>query len=108
MTNAIIRAAALALALGAFPGAPASAQEDYLGKVITVAANFCPRGTLPADGRLLPIARYTALFSLLGTQYGGDGRTTFALPDLAGATASANGRALKHCVVAEGIYPSRS
>ena len=46
--------------------------------------NFCPRGMMEADGRLLPIAENTALFSLLGTMYGGDGRTTFALPDLRG------------------------
>lgn len=44
--------------------------------------SFCPRGTAEADGYLQPITQYSALFSLLGTAYGGDGRTTFALPDL--------------------------
>jgi len=46
--------------------------------------NFAPRGWARCDGQLLPIAQNTALFSLLGTTYGGDGRTTFALPDLRG------------------------
>jgi microcystin-dependent protein len=60
--------------------------DEYLGEVITVGFNFCPRGTMEADGRLLPINENTALFSLFGTMYGGDGRTTFALPDLRGRT----------------------
>ena len=49
--------------------------------------NFCPRGWSPASGQLMPISRYSALFSVLGTTYGGDGRTTFALPDLRGRVA---------------------
>ncbi|WP_317195601.1 phage tail protein [Echinicola shivajiensis] len=48
------------------------------------AGNFEPRGWMYCDGRLLPISQYSALFSLIGTIYGGDGRTTFALPDLRG------------------------
>lgn len=98
----------LALGAAALPAAPASAQDYYIGQVITVAANFCPRGTMKADGRLLPISANAALFSLVGTRYGGDGRTTFALPDLSGKLASANGAELLHCVVTQGIYPSRS
>jgi len=46
--------------------------------------NFAPRGWAFCDGQLLPISQYDALFSILGTTYGGDGRTTFALPDLRG------------------------
>ena len=53
--------------------------------------NFCPRGFLAADGQLLPISSNAALFSLLGTQFGGDGRTTFALPDLRGRTPIGSG-----------------
>jgi len=49
--------------------------------------NFAPRGYANCDGQLLPISQNTALFSLLGTTYGGDGRTTFALPDLRGRVA---------------------
>ena len=58
--------------------------EPYIGQISIYAFNFAPRGWMPCDGRLLPIAQYTALFSLIGTTYGGDGRTTFALPDLRG------------------------
>lgn len=56
----------------------------YLGELSLFAADFAPRGWALADGRLLPIGQNTALFSLLGTTYGGDGITTFALPDLRG------------------------
>ncbi len=63
---------------------PAGAQDQYLGEVLMVGFTFCPRNTASAEGQLLSIASNTALFSLLGTTYGGDGRTTFALPDLRG------------------------
>ena len=63
----------------------AQAQSDpFLGEVKLVGFNFCPRGWLEADGTILSIAENSALFSLYGTFYGGDGRTTFALPDLRG------------------------
>ena len=62
-----------------------------------------------ADGRLLSIAEHTALFSLLSTQYGGDGRTTFALPDLRDvAPKSRNGQALNYYVCTRGDYPARN
>ena len=67
--------------------APAHAgTDDYIGEIFMVGSNFCPRGSAPANGQLLPIAQNTALFSLLGTTFGGDGRTTFGLPDLRGRT----------------------
>ena len=56
--------------------------EPFIGGVSLFAGNFAPRGWALTDGRLLDISQNTALFSLLGTTYGGDGRTTFALPDL--------------------------
>ncbi len=65
-------------------GKSASADDPLLGSIKMFAGNFAPRGYAFCDGRLLPIAQNTALFSLLGTTYGGDGRTTFALPDLRG------------------------
>ncbi len=65
--------------------APAQAGPDpYIGDIVMVGQNFCPRGWREANGDLLPISSNTALFSLIGTIYGGDGRTTFALPDLRG------------------------
>jgi microcystin-dependent protein len=57
----------------------------------------------PANGQLLPINQNTALFSLLGTTYGGNGQTTFALPDL--RAAAPNG--LTYSICDEGIFPSR-
>lgn len=61
------------------------AQADpLLGQISMFAGNFAPRGWALCDGQLLAISSNTALFSLLGTTYGGDGRTTFALPDLRG------------------------
>ena len=60
--------------------------QDLIGKVMPFAGNFVPTDYLPADGRLLQINQNQALFSLLGTTYGGDGVTTFALPDLRGRT----------------------
>ena len=56
--------------------------ELYMGQIRIIGEQFCPRGTAEADGRLLAVQSFQALFSLYGTTYGGDGRTTFALPDL--------------------------
>lgn len=58
--------------------------EPFLGEIRPFAFGFTPKGWASCDGQLLPIAQNAALFSLLGTMYGGDGRTTFALPDLRG------------------------
>jgi microcystin-dependent protein len=61
--------------------------EPFVGQIMMVGFNFAPRGWAFCDGQLLPISQNQALFSLLGTTYGGDGRTTFALPDLRGRAA---------------------
>lgn len=58
--------------------------EPFIGTIMFFGFNFAPRGWAKCQGQLLAISQNTALFSLLGTQYGGDGRTTFALPDLQG------------------------
>ena len=58
--------------------------EPYLGEIMLTSFNLAPSGWAPCDGRLLALNQNIALFSLLGTQYGGDGRVTFALPDLRG------------------------
>lgn len=58
--------------------------EPFLGQVIIAGFNFAPRGYATCDGQLLSISQNTALFSLLGTTFGGNGQTTFALPDLRG------------------------
>ncbi|MGS2741046.1 phage tail protein [Sinomicrobium sp. M5D2P17] len=59
-------------------------EEELIGVIKLFAGNFAPRGWAFCNGQLLAIAQNQALFSLLGTTYGGDGRTTFALPDLRG------------------------
>lgn len=58
--------------------------EPFIGEVTLFAGNFAPRGWAFCHGQLLPISSNSALFSILGTTYGGDGRTTFGLPDLRG------------------------
>ena len=76
--------AAIALAT-TMPVAPAHAGANpFIEEEMPVGFTFCPRGWANADGQLLPISNYNALFALYGTTYGGDGRTTFALPDLRG------------------------
>lgn len=63
---------------------PAAAQNFFLGQVVEVGGTYCPRGSADASGQLLAIQQNAALFSLLGTTYGGNGVTTFALPDIRG------------------------
>lgn len=70
----------------------ANAQEPFLGEVRIFAGNFAPRGWAFCHGQSLSINQNQALFSLIGTMYGGDGRTTFALPDLRGRAAIGAGR----------------
>jgi microcystin-dependent protein len=65
--------------------------EPFLGQIQAFGFNFAPRGWAKCDGQLLAISQNQALFSLLGTTYGGDGRTTFALPDLRGRTMLSEG-----------------
>src|ERR1700683_4673125 len=58
--------------------------QPYLGQIAMFAGNFAPRNWMFCNGEILPIAQYSALFSLLGTTYGGNGTTTFNLPNLQG------------------------
>jgi microcystin-dependent protein len=78
--------AALAFALHFTGGGMASAQEvdQYLGELRPTAFNFCPTGWFMASGQTLAINQYVALFSLIGTTYGGNGTTNFQLPNLNG------------------------
>ncbi|MCI1780211.1 MAG: tail fiber protein [Bacteroidales bacterium] len=65
--------------------------DNYLGEIRPFAFNFCPKGWAYCDGSLLLINEYAALYSLLGTNYGGDGRESFALPDLRSRTPISGG-----------------
>jgi microcystin-dependent protein len=69
---------------GTFPSR--SSTNPLIAEIIMFAGNFAPRGWALCNGQILPIAPNSALFSLLGTTYGGDGRTTLALPDMRGRT----------------------
>ncbi len=86
--STLLSASLIAASLG-FTAVPGVAQAQaggtqLLGQLAFVPYNFTPRGWANCDGQLLPISQYSALFSLLGTTYGGDGRTTFGLPDMRG------------------------
>ncbi len=59
----------------------------FVGQIMETPYNFAPLGWAFCDGQLLPISEYDTLFALIGTTYGGDGQSTFALPDLRGRTA---------------------
>ena len=83
MTTRLLLAASFAATLSYT--VPAHAGPDaYIGEITTGGYNFCPRGSTRTDGQLLAINTNQALFSLVGTTFGGDGRTTFGLPDLRG------------------------
>src|ERR1700687_3614063 len=73
------------MAGGDSPGRGAKIMADqFVAEIRIVPFNFAPTGWATCDGQIMPIAQNTALFSLLGTTFGGDGQTTFALPDLRG------------------------
>jgi len=74
--------------------------EPFVGEIRMFAGNFAPRGWAFCDGQLLAVSQNDALFSLLGTIYGGDGRTTFGLPDL-------RGRIPIHAGTGPGLSPRR-
>ena len=69
-----------------------TSNNPFLGEIILAGFNFAPRNYARCDGQLLRISQNTALFSLLGTTYGGDGRTTFALPNLNGCVPIGTGQ----------------
>jgi microcystin-dependent protein len=79
----------------------------YTGQMMTTGANFCPVGWAPAQGQILPIKQYLALFSVLGTMYGGDGKTTFALPKMKSEPLESGGT-LTHCIALFGLFPPRT
>lgn len=76
----------LALAFSSITGIANAGQDPFIGEIRFVGFNFAPRGWERCDGQILAISSNTALFSIVGTTYGGDGRTTFALPDMRGRT----------------------
>jgi len=68
--------------------------EPFIGQIMAVAFNFAPRGWALCDGQLLSVGEHSALYSLIGTNFGGDGRVNFALPDLRGRVAIGMGNGI--------------
>jgi hypothetical protein len=89
----------------AAPAVSALGPEPFIGEVILFAGNFAPRGWAFAEGQLLAIPQNTALFSIIGTTYGGDGRVTFALPDTRGLEPVCG---MHYIIALVGVFPSRN
>jgi microcystin-dependent protein len=83
--------------------------EPFIGGIKLFAGNYAPSGWAFCDGTTLDINSHTALFSILGKQYGGDGRTNFQLPNLAALTEADGGTTpIRYIICLQGIYPSRN
>jgi len=80
--------------------------EFYIGQICMFPWSWAPRGWLKCDGQLLPISQYSALYSLIGIEFGGDGRKTFALPKMP-PMKTEDGGDVAYFVNMTGIYPSR-
>jgi len=99
----LLLAAVAAVGLG---GTAHAELDPYIGEIMIFAGNFCPVNWAPTNGQLLSISQNTALFSLLGTTYGGDGVTTFALPNNEPILTRTRAP-LTQCIALYGVYPSR-
>jgi microcystin-dependent protein len=80
-TSTLIAGSLLGLMIST-PALATCSAEPMMASICITAANFCPRGYLPTNGQILSISQNSALFALLGTTYGGNGVSTFALPNL--------------------------
>lgn len=84
--------------------------NPHLGEIMVFGFNFCPSGWLPANGALQTIQSNTALFSLLGTNFGGNGSQTYGLPKqsvISAPTASVPASGMSVCIATSGIFPTR-
>ena len=82
--------------------------DGTIGTIMLFAGNFAPRGWAFCHGQTMAIAENQALFSILGTQYGGDGRQTFALPDYTKHAPGEKDDPPHYIICLVGMYPSRS
>jgi microcystin-dependent protein len=105
LLQAVVRVGFLLLMLCAFSRDAAAQTTPFLGQTMTTGFNFCPTGWSTMQGQLLQISQNVALFSLLGTIYGGNGTTNFALPT-ALPIFTATGAPLLQCMALQGAYPS--
>lgn len=112
----VLTATIISLATLAAPHRADAGTDPFIGEISMFAGTFPPRGWAFCEGQTLKIAENTALYSLLGTTYGGDGKTTFKLPDFresekklrkdAGIKEDAGGP--RYIIAIHGIYPSRN
>jgi len=87
--------------------ARAQSTDPFLGEIQSFAFSFCPKNWAPLNGQLMPINQNQALFSLLGTYYGGNGMTNFALPT-AKPIFTATGFPFTQCIALVGVFPTRN
>ena len=80
--------------------------EPFIGQILLVPYNFAPRNWAFCQGQLLPIAQNNALFALIGNTFGGDPKSTFALPDLRGRVPQSSGQ-LNYIIALQGAWPDR-
>ncbi|MGH6837802.1 MAG: phage tail protein [Methylocella sp.] len=106
MSRLIFGLVGMAMSLSANPCAAGA--DPFLGEIDTFAFNFCPVNWAPLNGQLLKISTNTALFSLLGTTYGGDGITSFALPTGKPVFTLTPGAPVIQCIALAGVFPSRN
>ena len=78
-------------------------KSEIVGTIKLFAGNFCPDGYLYCDGQILTITSNLVLYNIIGTRYGGDGKTTFALPKL---NTDTDNTGVKYIICVSGIYPS--
>jgi microcystin-dependent protein len=108
MSTFVTKIVLITVLMMSFAGKSFADKEGFMGEVTLFSGDFSPRGHMFCKGQLLPIKNNEALYSILGTYYGGDGRTTFALPDLREAGKILGERGPQYIIQVEGIYPSRS
>lgn len=79
--------------------------DPYLGTIELFALSYAPKGWMKCEGQLLEVSKYTMLFSLLGTRFGGDGMSTFGLPNLKEKEPVKD---TSYCIAVEGVYPPKT
>jgi len=76
--------------------------DSFIGTIQLFPYSYAPKGWMRCEGQLMKITEYSALYSLLGTRFGGDGTTTFGLPNMKGKEPVPD---VSYCIATEGIYP---
>ena len=102
-----ISAGIVVLILGGHSSSALAGADPFIGERMLSAFSFCPKNYAPMNDQVLPITGNTALFALLGSSYGGDGTTNFALPTVK-PIITATGAALTQCIALQGIFPPRN